>query len=101
MFRVREILEGMQSKPPARILLSGGLSQDAFVAPALAACLDRGVEILEEAESTLLGAAQLAGGEPTKPPQTKRVEPGQEGSYLRMKYDAWKEWVEASLAGQA
>lgn len=99
LFRVRQVLEGLcDGDVPGRIILSGGLSKEPFVAAGLAACLEAPIELLEEPEATLLGAARLAAGQnPCVEAETQIVVPGRQGAYLPSKYESWKEWVQDLL----
>jgi glycerol kinase len=102
VFRAREILDGLFStSAPVRVVVSGGLARDPFVPPALAACLGRPVERLDEVEATLLGAARLAAGlDPCAQPRTVRVDPPRGGDWLAAKYARWREWAARELAAQ-
>ena len=52
LFRVRQVLDDISAGgPPRRVLLSGGLSREPFMAAGLAALLDRKVELLESGEA--------------------------------------------------
>lgn len=94
LFRIREILEGIGAPRNTRLLLAGGLAEDPFVPAALAAALGRPVEVLEEPEATLLGAARLAAGLPPKAARrARRVRAGTAGAYLRPKYRRWRAWA--------
>jgi glycerol kinase len=98
LFRLRQVLEGLSDRPPARLLLAGGLARDAFVAPGLAALLGRPVEVLDLHEAGLIGAARLAAGlDPHAGPETTTVQPGEDGGYLREKWPRWLEWLESLL----
>jgi glycerol kinase len=99
IFRVREILEDLERMNPVRrIALSGGLARDPFVAPALAAGLDRPVERLPDTEATLLGAARLAAGRPGTTGVTGTlVAPSPRAAYLRRKFHTWQAWLRAEL----
>lgn len=99
VFRVREILEGL-GDAGGRLHLAGGLARDPFVAPALAACLGREVHRLEEAETTLLGAARLAAGLTDRGsiPATS-CRPGAAGGYLATKFARWSSWLRTELGG--
>jgi glycerol kinase len=100
VFRVREILADLfEGARPSRVLLSGGIARDPFVAAALAGCLETPVHVLEEREVTLLGAARLAAGcgaEAAAVP-SRRVEPGEPGRYLASKFGEWKGWLDGVL----
>jgi sugar (pentulose or hexulose) kinase len=95
VFRVREVLEWLTAgRLPQRVFLSGGLTRDPAVAPALAAALGRPVEVLDEIEGILLGVARLAAGlDPCATPVTTEVAPGDSGAYLTGKYPYWRAWL--------
>jgi glycerol kinase len=95
LFRVRQLLDDLSpGRQPRRILLSGGLSRDPFVAEGLAALLGGGVELPDMSESTLAGIARLAAGlPPYAEPAAKSVEAGPAGAYLRTKYLRWRRWL--------
>lgn len=98
LFRVREILEGISGCRSDRILVSGGLAREPFVAAGLASCLERPVEVLPEAETTLLGAARLAAGlPPAAGLAAHRVDPDPRGGYLPAQFRRWLEWSGKSL----
>jgi hypothetical protein len=60
------------------------------------------VAVLNEQETTLLGAARLAAGlEPFANPSTRIVERSEAGSYLAAKYFRWKNWLHELLAAAA
>lgn len=100
LFRVREILEdllGQEFSFP--IVLSGGLSQDPFVAQALSSCLQTQVFVVSEHQGSLLGAARLAASlEPKADLDFKMVAPSNEGAYLHEKYHRFKAWRKEALA---
>ena len=100
VFRVREIIDGLfATAPPQRVVLSGGLAREPFVARALATCLARNVEVAQEVESTLLGAARLAAGlDPCARPATEVVEPLADALWLRAKYERWRSWLATLLS---
>ncbi len=101
VFRVCEILEDLGTNPaPRHVILAGGLSRDPFFAVALAAALDRPVEVLEQAEGTLLGAAMLAAGRASTghAAPARTVAPGPGCGYLRAKFPLWKRFLERLLA---
>jgi glycerol kinase len=102
VFRVREILDDLNAgQAPSTVCLSGGLGRDPFFAAALAALLGRSVELLEEGEQTLRGAAWLAAGRPSgsSPRLSRLVKPANEHRWLRDKYPRWKGWLDRVLAG--
>ncbi len=100
LFRVRHVIEQLSAgSTPGRILLSGGLSREPFIAPALAVLLERPVELVEHSEGTLTGAMRLAAGlHPFAEPKTSIFLPGAAGGYLPDKYERWKEWVDYVVA---
>jgi glycerol kinase len=99
LFRVRQVLDDLSpGRRPRRILLSGGLSREPFIAAGLAALLGGKVELPQMSESTLAGAARLAAGmEPYADPDTRTVLPAEGGAYLRRKYLAWRRWMAGYL----
>lgn len=93
VFRAREIVEDL-APASRRVLLAGGLSSEPFVAPALATCLGRAVELVDEPEATLLGAARLAAGlDPFAAPATRRFEPDPARAWIASKYGRWRAWM--------
>lgn len=99
VFRVREILEALDAgRPPATPVISGGLTHEPFLAPALAACLEREVRVLLEEQTTLLGAARLAAGVAHTPCASRVVEVPAAAAWLRTKYERWRSWVAPLLA---
>lgn len=103
LFRVMEILVDLgDGHLPQRVIISGGLLRDPGVAMGLASLLGRSVAVLNEQETTLLGAARLAAGlEPFANPSTRIVEHTEAGSYLAAKYFRWKNWLHELLAAAA
>ncbi len=99
VFRVREIFDALgQPHPPSRVCLSGGLARDPFFAPAMAACLDRPIEVLTQGEQTLRGAAWLANGCPVDSrPRSSRIAPHPDHRWLRDKYPRWRQWLDGVL----
>lgn len=99
VFRVREICDDLGPESATQpVLLSGGLTHEPFLAPALAACLGREVHVLLEEQTTLLGAARLAaglsagsGGAPA--PRVRVVTPPADAAWLRAKYGRWRSWL--------
>jgi glycerol kinase len=97
VFRARGILDDLPDTDPVHV--SGGLSHEPFVPTALATCLGREVRVLEEEETTLLGAARLAAGlEPYARPSARTVRPDPRGLWLQDKYERWREWLLQRLA---
>jgi glycerol kinase len=101
VFRVREIAGDIASDAD-RVLLSGGLASEPFVAPALAACLRRAVELVDEPEATLLGAARLAAGlDPFAASVTTTIDPDPRLAWIASKYPRWREWMRRDVLGPA
>lgn len=99
VFRVAEIVDALDPACSSSVFLSGGVARDPFIAPALALLLRRPLELLDEHESTLLGAARLAAGlAPFADPPRRRVAPS-EASWLAAKRTRWTRWRDAWLAG--
>jgi len=99
LFRVREILDGVfAGAAPARVLLVGGLARDPFVPAGLAVCLGRGVEVLDQPEGGLVGAARLAAGRSESDARGRVVEPGR-AEWLGGKYEWWRAWMAETRSG--
>ncbi len=98
VFRVKEILDGFAGPTPiTTLLLSGGMTSEPFLGPALADCTGMNVQLLHEPEATLLGAARLgAGQDPYAEPNTEPVSP-LSGQYLADKYRRWRGWTATLL----
>lgn len=99
LFRLREILDDLYPEdPPGRVLVAGGVARDPQVARGLASLLGRPVEVLDERQASLLGAARLAAGlSPYAAPSTTPVADGSVGGYLADKYAGWRRWVDSLL----
>ncbi|MFT4552736.1 MAG: glycerol kinase [Chlamydiales bacterium] len=99
IFRIREILEGMEKEcPSGPIYLSGGLSKEIFVSKGLASCLQKEIKLLSNTESSLMGAARLAAGlKPFAVQKKKILLPDESCKYLHGKYEQWKEWMDTAL----
>ena len=95
LFRVREILDGLgQGRTPARLLVAGGLTHDPALATGLASLLGRPVEVMTEAEATVLGAGRLAAGlAPRLAVNADVIKPSSAGAYLAAKYPRWQAWL--------
>jgi sugar (pentulose or hexulose) kinase len=95
-----EILSDLgEGSLPQRVMISGGLARDPGVAFGLASLLGLSVTVLNEQETTLLGAARLAAGlDPFANPDTSIVERTEAGSYLPAKFLRWKNWLHELLA---
>ncbi len=95
VFRVWEIVSGMAPhKRPRQLIVAGGIANEPFVAPALAACSGLAVERLIEPEATLIGAARMAvhgSGPAVHRIATQPVSPL--GDYLPQKYRRWRRWL--------
>jgi glycerol kinase len=100
VFRIAGIINALcGGSPPRTIMLSGGLLSERFIPQALASCLQHPVCIVDNKESTLLGAARLAAGVARAPLEVhhKSVEP-ESSSYLPGKFPQWCKWMDAMLA---
>lgn len=83
----------------SKIYLSGGLSRSRFLQEGLSECLGMPVNVLEQCDSTLLGAARLAVGSfdwACSEAREVYVSPGT--SYLFSKYSRWLEWIGVLLS---
>jgi len=99
VFRVADILDDLAGNLGGRrIVLSGGIAADPFVGDALSSYLARPVELLREAEATLLGLATLTAN--TTPPEPATGVLTHAPGYLREKRGRWSEWI-ATLVGSA
>jgi glycerol kinase len=99
IFRVcRMVDDFLKIQPFDRILISGGLSTEPFIAQGLAACSGLEVAAGLEPEATLWGAAALAAARPMPPPAVKKIAPpNARGRYLKAKFEHWKTWVDDVL----
>jgi glycerol kinase len=99
IFRVCRMLEDFtRIQRFDRILISGGLSAEPFIAQGLAACSGLEVALGQEPQATLWGAAALAAAWSVPPPAAKTVTcPHRRGRYLRAKFEQWKDWVDCIL----
>jgi glycerol kinase len=98
LFRIAEILELMGTPAGSRIVLAGGVTRDPALAQGLATLRGEGVEVVDEPEAVLLGAARLAAGMSAEADlPTVGVESGPRGAYLGDKYRRWRAWLTAGL----
>jgi glycerol kinase len=102
IFRVcRMVDDFLKIQPFTKILISGGLSAEPFIAQGLAACSGLEVASAMEPEATLWGAAVLAAARPIPPPVAKAItRPPGRGRYLKAKFEHWKTWVDGILQTQ-
>ncbi len=98
VFRVAEIVDALDPTRESRVLLSGGVARDPFVAPALALLLERTLEQQDEHESTLLGAARLAAGLTPFSDPPRRAVPPPDARWLLDKRARWTRWRDLWLA---
>ena len=94
-FRVREICDDIAPRD-ACVLVTGGVAREPYMAALLAAVLaPRRVELLAEAESTLLGALRLAAGfAPFAEVARTRIEPHPgNATALAGSYERWRAWM--------
>ncbi|MEE9270619.1 MAG: FGGY family carbohydrate kinase [Candidatus Krumholzibacteria bacterium] len=99
VFRIAGIIKALcGGAQPRSIVLSGGLLSERFIPQALASCLQHPVYVVDNKESTLLGAARLAAGEPHASPEVHQtpVEP-ESASYLPAKFPQWRVWMDDML----
>ncbi|MCC6406452.1 MAG: hypothetical protein IT453_04760 [Planctomycetes bacterium] len=95
-FRAAAILADLShGRPPvSRVALAGGLAHDPFVPRALAAILERPIELVGAFEAALAAAGRLAAGlDPRESDPPVRVEPALADDWLRAKYERWRGWV--------
>lgn len=100
IFRAARILEDFNREwPLERVYLSGGLSELPCLQQGIALCVPFAAYRLEQAESSLRGAALLAAGMAMAyNRKSKKVEmPGNAG-LLQEKYKRWKRWLDDLLA---
>lgn len=99
LFRIFEILSDVsRGCRPERIYLTGGLAREPDIARGLASLLGQPVDVFDEPEATLLGAARLALDiAPYAALDAERVEPSDSGAYLIAKFARWTEWVRSVL----
>lgn len=102
-FRVREILEDFERAEghARRVVVSGGALLARGLAQRFCDALGRDVEVLDEPEATLCGAARLARGpqDPFEPGRSRRVvhRPGSEATALTTRFEAWRQWMAVTL----
>ena len=100
IFRVARILEDFHRMSPLeRVYLSGGLSELPCLQQGIARCVPFAVYRLEQAESSLRGAALLATGmTPACNRKCIRVESIGDAGVLPVKYQRWKRWLDDLLS---
>lgn len=101
LFRVAEIVDDLDPTARSSVLLSGGVARDPFVAPALAQVLARPLELLDEPESTLLGAARLAAGLPAFADPRRQLVAPTSAPWLLAKRARWRRWRDEWLSRPA
>ncbi len=100
-FRVREIAADLcHGRPQGLVRLAGGLAHDPLLANLIAGALGMAVEIPQEPEASLLGAAFLAAGRrfPARL-QIRQVAPPKIGN-LEDRYRSWKAWLTGVLVSK-
>lgn len=100
VFRVARILEDFHRMSAIeRVYLSGGLSELPGLLDGIARCVAVPVYRLEQAESSLCGAALLAAErEPARDRKSRLVEVRGDVDALPRKYLRWKHWLDGLLA---
>lgn len=102
-FRVREILEDFERAEgrTRRCVVSGGALLASGLAQRFCDAVGRDVEVLDEPEATLCGAARLARGAPDAfdPERTSRIvhRPSSTAADLSRRYEAWRRWLADAL----
>lgn len=99
IFRVARILEDFHRRAPlTQVYLSGGLSGLPCLQSGIAQCAPCPVFHLQQKETSLQGAALLAGGSGiTCHRETQAVKIAQHNTALVKKYRHWKNWLDALL----
>ena len=99
IFRVTRILEDFhQHSPLSRVYLSGGLSNLPCLQQGIAQCVPIPVYFLSQKETSLQGAALLAGGLKTSHRQeAKAIATKPANTALIKKYQRWKVWLDDLL----
>ncbi len=102
VFRVARIVEDFHHHAPLkRVYLSGGLSEIKFLQQGIAQCLPCGVYRLDQKETSLYGAALLAGGLKLLSDQhSEKITAHAEMYHLLEKYRHWKVWLDDFLECQ-
>ncbi len=99
LFRIAEIMDDLcGDAAPERVLLAGGAARESSVARGLATLLGRSVEVLDDQESGLLGAARLAAGLAPHAPAAAHLVDAGAGGYLPSKRERWREWLDTLLS---
>ena len=99
IFRVARILEDFQREfGIERVYLSGGLSGLPCLQQGIAQCVPCAVYRLQQADASLLGAAQLAAGMPCAGGRmAEKINVIRPASGLPEKYARWKDWLDGLL----
>lgn len=102
IFRVARIVEDFHLHAPLkRVYLSGGLSEIEFLQQGIAQCLPCGVYRLAQKETSLYGAALLAGGlKLSGDKQSEKIAAHADMHHLPEKYQHWKIWLDDLLESQ-
>jgi glycerol kinase len=100
IFRVARILEEFHRECAIeRVYLSGGLSELLCLQQGIALCVPFEVYRLQQSESSLQGAALLAGGmAPASHRKSERISIAGNAQALWHKYQCWKMWLDGLLA---
>lgn len=97
IFRIKQILDDFDRiRSINTVFLAGGWSRTLALQQGIAQCSPVDVHLLQDAECSLAGAAQLAAGNPGFS-KSIRVEKTKESAYLRSKYPGWSDWLEQLL----
>ena len=99
IFRVARIVEDMHHDHPLeRVYLSGGLANLTALQQGIAQCVPCEVYLLEQSESSLLGAAMLAAGlHPGSLRKAREITVEVDNQKLLGKFQYWKAWLDELL----
>lgn len=99
VFRVARILEEFQREfGVGRVYLSGGLSALPCLQQGIARCVPCAVYRLQQADTSLVGAARLAAGMPfAEDKSAEKIGVPGEMTGLPAKYARWKDWLDGLL----